>query len=236
MTLGQRIKQLRLDKELNQPELAQAIGIEQSYLSKLENDKAFPSDEMFEKLLQIFSITVEGFIAGFNQSTINNQLMKLTAVNKAQTHLNTKSVKYMLKWILVSALLGVLGVTLLVTGEREWAFKKKHYFNVYQSMGVVKDGESLLLFEEPADQLDNEVLKRIDPKTINLSKKNGRYFVREDLNENPFGLRYYSYSGQIVKSNFSNNALRIIGLLLTILGIVGLIIEPKIRRIKLLIS
>jgi len=28
MTLGQRIKQLRLDKELNQPELAQAIGIE----------------------------------------------------------------------------------------------------------------------------------------------------------------------------------------------------------------
>ena len=35
MNFGDRIRQLRQDKGLTQPELADAMGIEQSYLSKL---------------------------------------------------------------------------------------------------------------------------------------------------------------------------------------------------------
>ena len=40
MTLGQYIKQLRTDMELSQPQLAERMQVEQSYLSKLENDKS----------------------------------------------------------------------------------------------------------------------------------------------------------------------------------------------------
>jgi transcriptional regulator with XRE-family HTH domain len=38
MTLGEQLKKLRNEKALSQPDLADLTGIEQSYLSKLEND------------------------------------------------------------------------------------------------------------------------------------------------------------------------------------------------------
>jgi transcriptional regulator with XRE-family HTH domain len=43
MTLG---KKLCARHNLSQPELAEKIGSEQSYLSKLENDKYVPSNEI----------------------------------------------------------------------------------------------------------------------------------------------------------------------------------------------
>ncbi|OIQ45972.1 MAG: hypothetical protein BM565_12540, partial [Gammaproteobacteria bacterium MedPE] len=95
MTLGQRIKQLRVDKELNQPELAGAMGIEQSYLSKLENDKAFPSDEMFEKLLTALKMTVDDFIKGFDRTYIINHLSKLSFVKQHTEALTQSNAKYL---------------------------------------------------------------------------------------------------------------------------------------------
>ncbi|MGB9107189.1 MAG: helix-turn-helix domain-containing protein [Telluria sp.] len=51
MNFGERLKQLRTEKGLTQPQFAQVAGIEQSYLSKLENDKSVPSAEMFTTML-----------------------------------------------------------------------------------------------------------------------------------------------------------------------------------------
>ena len=38
MKFGDKLKELRNEKEMTQPELAEAIGIEQSYLSKLRTE------------------------------------------------------------------------------------------------------------------------------------------------------------------------------------------------------
>ena len=51
MNFGERFKQVRTDKGLTQPQFAQMAGIEQSYLSMLENDKSLPSTEMFSTIL-----------------------------------------------------------------------------------------------------------------------------------------------------------------------------------------
>jgi HTH-type transcriptional regulator, competence development regulator len=54
MTFGERIRQLRKAKNLNQSELAKRVGINFTYLSKIENDKVasseFPSEETIKKL------------------------------------------------------------------------------------------------------------------------------------------------------------------------------------------
>ena len=54
MTFGERIRQLRKAKNLNQSELAAKVGINFTYLSKIENDRLasseFPSEETIKEL------------------------------------------------------------------------------------------------------------------------------------------------------------------------------------------
>ena len=45
MSFGKRLRQLRLDQRLNQKELAARVGIDFTYLSKLENDRMEPPGE-----------------------------------------------------------------------------------------------------------------------------------------------------------------------------------------------
>ena len=44
MTFGQRLRELRKAKGLNQKELAEKVGIDFTYLSKLENDRMSPPE------------------------------------------------------------------------------------------------------------------------------------------------------------------------------------------------
>lgn len=81
MTLGQQIKTLRVEKNLSQPELANAIGIEQSYLSKLENDKSTPSNDIFRKLLVGLDISIEELIKPMNSAYIKSHLIQIPDID-----------------------------------------------------------------------------------------------------------------------------------------------------------
>lgn len=74
-TLGQQLKQLRNDKKLSQPEFAQQVGIEQSYLSKLENDKSIPSNEIFRALLIALDLSIDEFMKPLTYSHDKTRLM-----------------------------------------------------------------------------------------------------------------------------------------------------------------
>lgn len=61
MTFGERIRQLR--KEKKQQELADMVGINFTYLSKIENDKLkfaeFPSEETIKKLAKALGASAD---------------------------------------------------------------------------------------------------------------------------------------------------------------------------------
>ena len=60
MTLGDKIKQLRLrsKEKMTQKELAEKIGIEVTYLSKIENNRLpyYLSEEKLKKIVDIFNL------------------------------------------------------------------------------------------------------------------------------------------------------------------------------------
>jgi transcriptional regulator with XRE-family HTH domain len=62
-TFGQRIKELRKAKGLGQRAVAAEVGINFTYLSKIENDKvdfaAFPSEETIRKLGKVLDADVD---------------------------------------------------------------------------------------------------------------------------------------------------------------------------------
>jgi transcriptional regulator with XRE-family HTH domain len=58
MTFGSRLRQLRLERRLNQKEVAARVGIDFTYLSKLENDRMEPpAEETIRRLAE--TLTVE---------------------------------------------------------------------------------------------------------------------------------------------------------------------------------
>ncbi len=59
MTVGEKIKQLRKDKGLQQKSVATDVGLDQSNYNKVENGKREPSVEVLQKLSVILGVTVD---------------------------------------------------------------------------------------------------------------------------------------------------------------------------------
>ena len=79
MDFGDKLRNLRKDKDLTQPELADAMGIEQSYLSKLENGNSLPSNDMLGRILDVFGIGISELVDDLDQG-VRNQLRQIPDV------------------------------------------------------------------------------------------------------------------------------------------------------------
>lgn len=58
-TLGQRIKQLRKEKNLTQEELGEILGVTKYAVSLYESNKSTPNDEIKKKLADFFEVSVD---------------------------------------------------------------------------------------------------------------------------------------------------------------------------------
>ena len=103
MNIGEKIKQLRTEKNLTQPQLAEAIGIEQSYLSKLENDKSVPSADIFQAILKALNIEVGSFLEGIDDKIIHRQLRQIPEVANYLNAGVAYKVHNIKKWLFCSA-------------------------------------------------------------------------------------------------------------------------------------
>jgi transcriptional regulator with XRE-family HTH domain len=63
-TFGQRIRLLRRERGLTQRQLAAAVGLDFTYLSKVENDRGEPpGEETVRKLADVLAVDVEDLLA-----------------------------------------------------------------------------------------------------------------------------------------------------------------------------
>lgn len=64
MSIGTRIKELRLERKMTQKDFAKEIGISRSYLGDLENDRKSPSAETISKLSDKLNVSSAYFFGG----------------------------------------------------------------------------------------------------------------------------------------------------------------------------
>lgn len=122
MTLGNNIKSLRAEHNLSQPELAAKIGIEQSYLSKLENDKSIPSNDIFNNILEAFDISLETFLATFSNTTDINQLKQIPDVRQFLSKQNEVNQHKKRRLLYLSSVLIVIALTVFYAGFSKLVF------------------------------------------------------------------------------------------------------------------
>lgn len=56
--LGQRIKELRLKKNMTQAQLAEHVSIDPKHQSCIENGRNFPSSDLLDKYAHVFEIDI----------------------------------------------------------------------------------------------------------------------------------------------------------------------------------
>ena len=235
MKFGDKLKALRNDKAWTQPELAEAIGIEQSYLSKLENDKSLPSNDMFVRILEVFALDVGDLVDDLEQSN-KNQLRQLPEVADYFHRQKQLIIGNRRRWMLSSAALLALGAALIYAGSVHLFFSDIVY--QYISRGVVLEGESKEIFENPhmtiPDSIEQKqrvafmdsIKARIDEEFVlasdfrgdvyNIGVKGGsRTFYLRDVTEiDPWQSKLVVF----------------LGVLMAMFGLIGLILEKKLSR------
>jgi len=139
MKLGEKIKQLRNDAGLTQPELAEKANIEQSYLSKLENEKGSPSFEVITKIAEAFNIDSMDLLDSLDANYLHENLIHLPEVAlKLEKRRELLRAKFKRGYI-TAALLIVLGVAFFIIGNSNTIFP--HSIYQYKSMGLIHKGE-----------------------------------------------------------------------------------------------
>ena len=65
-SLGDRIRKLRTEKELEQKELAQILQVHKGTVSNWENNKRIPDNEMLIKIANYFAVTTDYLLGNTN--------------------------------------------------------------------------------------------------------------------------------------------------------------------------
>lgn len=238
MSLGERIKSLRQEKGYSQPELAEKVGIEQSYLSKLENDKSIPSNDIFRQLLTALNVELSEFLAMFSKEQLNSSLKQIPDIEHFINQKSQVSFEKRRQFLTVSSALIVLAVTLFYTGFSKELFSERSFR--YHSDGVVLAGEPSNIFnnwpefiaEQGKDRVEArrakklEMAKREDGHYLYLSENLGRQFVKEVKG----GTRFYELNGETNKKRSINAILQVLGVLLFSAGVMGFLLERRLFK------
>ena len=73
MTVGERIKALRVDKHISQEELADLINVSRQTISKWEQDSVVPDSNNILLLCNYFNVSADYILNGCTSTTRNNQ-------------------------------------------------------------------------------------------------------------------------------------------------------------------
>ena len=144
MKFGDYIRQKRETAGWTQPETAAKADIEQSYLSKLETGKSYPSEDVFNKLVKTFNLNITE-MAGIVGSEELTKLREIKDLRAVVLHRQQNEKRFMRSWLIGGLAMlilagGVLGMSISMVADA-----KLHY--LYRSEGVILEGEPTNIFD-----------------------------------------------------------------------------------------
>lgn len=244
MTLGEQLKKLRAEKALSQPELAELAGIEQSYLSKLENDKSLPSNEVLRKLLKAFSLSVAQLLEPLDKNYIKNNLLVISDIEQLYRQASSKQLNQQRNLLYIASSLIVLAVTLFYVGYAKQVFNETLY--EYHSDGVVLSGEPINIFNRWRDLIDsknrNEKDEIIRKKSVLMAQRSDELVhLSADNRGSSFimavsgGRRLFEkprHTQSIQKTRQINSWLQALAVLLFSCGVMGFVLELRLFKLN----
>ena len=172
MKFGDYLKNRRTELGWTQPEAAAKASIEQSYLSKLETGKSFPSEDVYARLVEAFSLDTEAMVGALYPAELD-RLREIEAVRKhlLQREHDTRSVSR--RWLYAGLGGLIFGGALIGLAQVDRGGVATHY--TYQSEGVIRAGETANVFDDIDD--NPQLLARADERQIFILEMRGPAFT-----------------------------------------------------------
>ncbi|WP_196140182.1 helix-turn-helix domain-containing protein [Aliikangiella sp. G2MR2-5] len=189
MKFGDYLRNCRDKLEWTQPEAASKIEIEQSYLSKLETGKSYPSEEIFDKLVEVYQIKIEELYEKISSEELV-RLKELKQVRSAIIKKDHAKVTTTRGWLVAGFIMMMLGGTFLGIAIIPNHASMEY---LYRSQGVLHPDEPLDQFSLIELQLDDvpenknqitkqkELLTRLDQMDEVTGQDKGSAFVKTTL-------------------------------------------------------
>ena len=244
MNFGERLKQIRTGQGLNQPQFAQVAGIEQSYLSKLENDKSVPSADMFSTVLSALGTDEASFLQELDKDVLATTLRHIPAVTRFTGNAAIAQVNHTKKWLYGSASAWVLGFALMLAANDGIFFSNKLY--KYSSPGVILPGEAENIFDKHKEIL----LLKVAAKTLTVEEMSGSLAAFQANRAKTVTVEWPASRGtlyveqaengrrrfDLIKTEHvqatANRNLQVVGAIVFVCGFAGLFVEWRLRRLK----
>lgn len=242
MNFGEKLKRIRTEKNLTQPQFAEAIGIEQSYLSKLENDKSQPSADMFSAILKALELDAAHFLGDIDKQVLQTSLRHIPEVGLFLGGARTRKVHNVRKYWYGAATACALGFALMLAANDGIFFPNNQY--KYLSQGVILSGESENIFEqfegilalkleantidsvERARRLAEFKADRVRVSTVELWGDRGTVFFENVGN----GRRKFEQINVRYIRSKANRILQYLGALLAFCGVLTVVVEWRMRK------
>lgn len=179
MKFGDYIRQKREEHGWTQPEAAARADIEQSYLSKLETGKSYPSEDIFGRLCDAYGFKPEEMAESVFSAELD-KLREIKQVRKVVLGRQKSAVHLMRGWLVAGLLMimtggGMLGLAYSIPDQAD-IYK-------YRSEGVIKTDEPPMTFEfllaGKADKDGKTWAERIDFDFKTLRENRGDFFVEK---------------------------------------------------------
>lgn len=240
MNFGAKLKQIRTDKNLTQPQFAELIGIEQSYLSKLENDKSQPSAEMFGNIIKALGMAPEVFLADLDQHT-QASLRHIPEVSQFREGVKTRRVHHARRYIFGAAAAAALGFAMMLAANDGIFFPNNQY--KYVSKGVIAPGEGENIFDQYSQIQGNRMgaklitMEEMMRLTAEFESTRKRRLTVESwrdrgsvyFEEVPGGRRMFELADKRYVRSEQNQILQYLGALLAFCAPLLLIVEWRLR-------
>ncbi len=172
MKFGDFIRDRRVQLGWTQPDAAAKVGIEQSYLSKLENSRSKPSAEVFARLCEAYKIDSATVYAAIDDAAVE-ELLDIEEIRQLAAAAATHKRSEAFFWRAFGVIALALGAA-LVAGAQIGPNEESRF--VYRSTGVIQDGEPLGVFDN-LDEASPEIVSRIDEATRSRTDYQGPHYI-----------------------------------------------------------
>ncbi len=102
MDLGYKFKNIRFINNISQERMAKLLEINRNYLSRIENNKAFPDTKVLVKLANVFHVSIDSLLdITSSDDSIILRKKKIKEIKEYCSYLNTSELDFIINLLCV---------------------------------------------------------------------------------------------------------------------------------------